>query len=209
MIWEHTSLFQVLLKHGCNIEARGLYNFTPLTTAAHHSSVAVLDELIYQGAVINDNNNIDKKSPLIAAAGAEKNTQKCLNKLLIAGADVRLRDELGHNTLDAAILPRWADQTCVNLLYAAGCECNSQEYTEEKYEKLIEMIKDDQQTDLPLTSLCRNKIRSHLLSAAGGRHNNLFLAIPFLPLPTRIKDFLLFFHRVHEYSKIFKQNTLQ
>ena len=56
----------------------------------------------------------------------------------------------------------------------------------------LAMILPNNSVQLSLVDLCRDKVRRELLHPARGNNNNLFTAVPKLPLPQRLKNFLLF-----------------
>ncbi len=81
----------------------------------------------------------------------------------------------------------------VNFLYAAGAHITEDLYKEYK-DKMPQFIIEDQE-HLPIATLlglCKKKIRGYLLNTDGGNQSNLFIAVPQLPLPGRLKKFLLF-----------------
>ena len=139
--------------------------------------------------------------------------RKCatvLKTLLLCGSDVRIKYNRRKSALDKALdrgqRPMDVDwlfilwKNVCHLLHAAGATVSkhSQDRAwtvdeEGKITKPCELDKEACKPVLTLTSLCRRVIRTHLLSPDGGDHNNLLLAIPQLPLPARLKHFLLFY----------------
>ncbi len=182
-----------LIKRGLSIETRNYMDKTALHAAITYGQRDVLDLLISAGVNINDTNNRQKTSPLMLAA--DRGDFACLYTLLLAGADIRLKDIYDKSAIDhAAYRATFLDQydvNCVTLLCAAGGDLTSvPKWALQKVNDNI--ILEDQKSGLHnLTLLCRKVIRSHLLSTEGGRHHNLFIAIPRLPLPGIIKKFLL------------------
>ncbi len=49
-----------------------------------------------------------------------------------------------------------------------------------------------QQGELKLMDFCREEIRSHLIEETGGNQKNLITAVPRLPLPDRLRKYLLY-----------------
>ena len=99
----------------------------------------------------------------------------------------------------------------VSILYAAGAQISedvcdryiSEEdiydwYTSEDLYDLYRMaipqfILDDQEDHtIRLSRLCRRRIRAYILSPTGGNQANLFNAVSWLPLPQKLKQYLLF-----------------
>ncbi len=80
------------------------------------------------------------------------------------------------------------------LLYAAGFTGPAPFMDGiDKLDKVVpQFIRDDLEPMLSLLGCCRKKIRAHLLSAYGGNQKNLLHAVPKLPIPQLLKDFLLF-----------------
>ena len=63
-----------------------------------------------------------------------------------------------------------------------------------------------QRAKIKLSNLCREKIRDYLLSPTGGNNNNLVKAVPCLPLPQRLKKFLLFDSNILDSSHSFYES---
>ncbi len=158
----------------------------------------------------------------MAAVSADLLTYKCILLLLYNGADITIQDHKGNGALDTMLNAlqekpgtstcsrrRLGEEKCMCLLYAAGDKprqeilCDNMDTFRDINNMLIY---DDQVTPrghlnsqldhwkvFSLSNQCRKQIRKHLLSPAGGKHSNLLLAIPRLPLPTRLQQFLVFF----------------
>ena len=91
---------------------------------------------------------------------------------------------------------------CVALLYIVGQPlCENMAHITNHKSTIPQFVLDDQEPLLPLTCLCRRKIRAHLVSADGGKHNNLIKIIPQLPLPRRLKQLLFFMENTEEIAK--------
>ena len=135
---------------------------------------------------------------------------KVLKTLLLCGSDVRIKYNGRKSALDKALDrgQRPMDVEWLFILWKNVCQLlNAAGATVSKYSqdrawtvdeeglitKPYQLGKEVCQPVLTLTSLCRRLIRTHLLSHDGGDHNNLLLATPQLPLPARLKDFLLFY----------------
>ncbi len=148
-----------------------------------------------------------------------------LKPILSFGADVRLLDGSQKNALHLTLEPlpphRLSSMShltpglvpstenkanYVAFLYIAGVPL-SEKILENIYvyrsQSLIpQFVLDDQGPMLSLTSLCRKHIRRHLLDPEGGNYNNLIQAIPRLPLPKPLKQFLFFMGNVSDSEEI-------
>ncbi len=122
-----------------------------------------------------------------------------LTFLLNSGSDVRMEPRHLQSPLEFVfnikdLEPKrndGVDLDVIRVLYAAGARLD--QTIAGIYRDLIpQFILDDQEPLLPLTGLCRRRIRLYLLNPAGGNHANLFTAVQRLPLPPAIRDFLLF-----------------
>ncbi len=101
---------------------------------------------------------------------------------------------------------REPDVDCINLLYAAGIEIPFYMVVDMRTqmkanlgwdEETVNGILRNYETFLPLKELCRRRIRRELQDifdpcADRTGYKNLFVAVPRLPLPKIIKDYLLF-----------------
>ncbi len=80
-----------------------------------------------------------------------------------------------------------------SFLYTAGADISEEKKKDKKYAKILpQFIADDLKPTLALPSMCRRKIRTHLLCSRGGNHKNLIPAVHLLPLPEKLKHYLLF-----------------
>ncbi len=190
---------KVLIGHGLDIEAKNNNGYTALFAAIESGDLSIVELLVDAGCDVNDNRNKFGVSPLMLAVRAFRGHRLCMKILLLAGANVRLSDNIGRTVLDVAIVSCHWDVTCINLLYAAGAQASycQIDRKDEKHMEYLKIILDDQIDMLPLTWMCRRRLRLQLLSPEGGFCNNLFLAVPRLPLPKRLKEFLLFFADIH------------
>ena len=69
------------------------------------------------------------------------------------------------------------------ILYASGAK-------RFKYSRTNQVVTND------LQSWCREVIREQLLSPVGGNHNNLLTAIPQLPLPGKLKKYIVYYDHI-------------
>ncbi len=167
------------------------------------TSYSVLKLLLLAGANVKFSELIQNSSPFIKvvkegekdASGEEKFEYICLVK----ECDVKGPLELLYDLCGFAT---WCEfDNSVHLLYAAGAYIDMSQREPIIYETLdgkkidenpsLKFIRDDQQPLLSLQGLCRREIRAHLLSCDGGNHANLIVAVPRLPIPKRLKKYLL------------------
>ncbi len=127
---------------------------------------------------------------------------------VIPGANFRSRNFQNRSALDLCVSLRnmtsqdsnevenhkISKRYCVSILYAAGATfCPSILDNLDEYRDIIpQFVLDDQEPMLSLEHLCRKVIRAHLMGPIGGNKNNLIIAVPHLPLPQFLKDFLLY-----------------
>ncbi len=155
----------------------------------HHTAVAISD---------------DPRAPRVTAlhlSQKERWKLDMLKMLLVHKADIRTEPRNLRNLLEYVLnLKRLEhlrddekDQAIIHLIYSAGATMCKSISDMDNYKHLIpQFILDDQEPLLPLTGLCRRCIRLYLLNPAGGNHANLLTAVPWLPVPAAIRDFLLF-----------------
>ena len=148
--------------------------------------------LISHGCDVDDNENEDRITPLMAAA--DHSDIKCITTLLQAGCDVTKTDWRGRSALDHAIMSSKPDYRAVNLIYAAGSDTGNPitSYSGLQNEEHVQLLLDDKLGLQPLASICRHEIRRHLLKHLTSKEGNLFSVVPAIPLPTRIRNYLLF-----------------
>ncbi len=85
----------------------------------------------------------------------------------------------------------------VKLLFAAGASTDKVINTAETgkdtaSEPWLQIVNTNRNIELSLLTICRQQIRSYLLSPSGANKENLLIAIPSLPLPAKLKSFLLY-----------------
>ncbi len=214
----HTKIGEVLLQAGAELNCVDDEGITPLMLAAYRGHSKVVELLLGRGALINCKHNQGGTALHITADKHPLRGESILEMLLLSNADVRVADIEMKSALDVATeaLSEYLEMfgatsepsdddgsdaeeeetltKSISLLYAAGASLRkiSLEYVEDHRDLIPGFIWYDQEVLLTLTGLCRRHIRTHLLSATGGNYNNLITAVPKLPLPTRLKDFLLF-----------------
>ncbi len=182
----------ILLKAGCCVNVQNLKGETPLiaSVSAELLTYKCILLLLYSGSDITIQDN--------KGNGA-------LDTMLLHGEDGVSRRRLGQ-------------ERCMCLLYAAGDRPRNKDLLHNvvKFRELHKMLLEDGWISqdyhghdimaevegvsvtycwklYSLTNQCRKLIRQYLLDPDGPNHSNLLLAIPRLPLPTRLKQFLVFF----------------
>ncbi len=208
----HADIVELLLNQGAQFDKDLLshHDFSIL----RHGNTDVIDLLLRRGAKVNYTVSGDypwssskdgltlfyprNRQTVLLDIDYTKDTARLLvEMLLVAGADVRTTlgyryDKSHRHTRTALDMARTPSVRA--LLYAAGCRPDTTKYSKEPT-GVPQCILDDMfEPMLPLKGLCRRRIRRHLLSPAGGNHliNNLIMAVPRLPLPRQLKEFLLF-----------------
>ena len=157
-----------------------------------------------EGEILNDPSD-DPNTPRLTAVHLSQKTNwnvEMLQFLLLSGADIRTGPRNLESPLefvlnlkcDENVRDEGKDRGVIHLLYAAGATIRKKiAQDKEGYRHVIlRVIQEDQEPLLALTGLCRRQIRTHLLNPAGGNHNNLLTAVPRLPLPKPMREFLLF-----------------
>ncbi len=206
----HTMLLKQLIKYGVDLEIGDIDFGTPFLNAVKHGQRPCMKILIDSGCNINHVNKLKKSALMYAVQIHSIYKLQCIKTLLIAGCDIRQRDKKHKSALQYAMLStteRGPDLNCVKLLHAAGAnskdihdyilselfsDYNQCTWNEAFQSSVLQIIIEEHQTLLPLTSLCRRLIRKHLLKPSGADQNNLLMSAPLLPLPTRLKNYLLY-----------------
>ncbi len=184
---------ELLTSQGLNIEDRDSDGWTPLIHACWNGAVNCVNLLLQHGANVNDNLNQDGYSALIACtynASNNPGSKQIIQRLLLANADIQLRDKLGHNALTAALQCTEVDQELVMTMYAAGADVDKE--IKKELTILSKVIAQDQMPLISLTAMCRRFLRGYLLSCKRDKFKNLFLCISQLLAPPKTKDFLLY-----------------
>ena len=88
------------------------------------------------------------------------------------------------------------DGKCIlSVLYAAGMEIHEKSMNNmnsKDRDRMPQFIKHDQELTLELNQSCRRNIRRYLLSPSVRNQGNLFVAVAKLPLPGKLRKYLLF-----------------
>ncbi len=194
------------------VHPRKIRIYTPMTAAikSQRGYVETIKRLLNLGVDINQVvPYYDGVTYLLTAlyfALMHHNAQKSheiVKLLLSSGADIRFNVvETGSVTFHLMSVMDWVIRKGfkrkgyeLNMapLYAAGAVFHGPQDNKDIYRSIIpDFIIDDQKPMLFLAGLCRIQIRVTLLSEIGGNQKNLYSAVPQLPLPKRLKQFLLF-----------------
>ncbi len=88
------------------------------------------------------------------------------------------------------------DGKCIlSVLYAAGMEIpeeSMRNMSSKERDHMPQFIKHEQELTLELNCLCRRNIRRYLLSPSVRNPGNMFVAVQKLPLPVKLRKYLLF-----------------
>ena len=184
---------QVLLEKGFDVNKRTKDDRTILMVAAQHGSHRCLTTLLEAGADVNMSTSEGRTTLMMAAA---KGSLKCLVTLLAAGAHVN-KIENGKWVNDNALMVYLINHHQVNgkicLMLLAARELVKRDRTyiepcEQKILKAAPVFLRRKKLKMNLMHICRRVIRKHLLKL--DQHNNLFLRIPQLGLPSIVSDYL-------------------
>ncbi len=215
----HAEMVEFLISLGTDLKIPATEGRTALMEASRsHSNEAArcVQLLIRAGAEINTKTTF-RKSALVFAA---KNENKLIIEMLLVanaqvidecegcGGDCLGCEERLSSVLSEAIRFHKNPDTilsCSNLAYAAGMEVpwyfvdelRNAIKSHNVADETVTCVLRDNETLCSLTEICRKTIRQHLLnlispSVDHAGFNNLFVAVPKLPLPEVMKDFLLF-----------------
>ncbi len=138
---------------------------------------------------------------------------RCAKMFLQSGAGVRrlpertvnliLNDHVIHSRSDLMIPIAFRfrgkhceDGKCIlSVLYAAGMDIpeeSMRNMSSKEKDRMPQFIKHDQEHTLELNLLCRRNIRRCLLNQSAWNQGNLFVAVAKLPLPGKLRKYLLF-----------------
>ncbi len=180
---------ELLLAWGADINQEDDKKETPLHHAAHLSENQTNDQL-YNQHYEGRQRNLSVKTLLQYGANIRRKRTGFLELAL-----VKYRIVFSTHSPEFKITEKLSEdgERIVSFLYAAGSPVSEYYRKHKRYGKILpQFIKDDQEHTLALNDLCRRKIRKHLLSRNGGNHNNLIIAVSQLPLPEKLKQYLLF-----------------
>ena len=96
-------IIQLLIQNGADVNIRGENGMTPLQVAAARGNLDIIDLLLARGAEINARNNAGD-TPLMQVAKKSTSTQELIERLLAAGADAGIKNNLDLTARDIAQL---------------------------------------------------------------------------------------------------------
>ena len=186
---KHIEVMKVLLAWGANIDQEDKNKRTPLHHAAH-----LPESHEWEVGERNDNRIRHPSVKFLLQSGA--NIRKRRNKQrLLDLALTRYRRVFSSYSPQFKITEELTEDggQIVGFLYTAGADISEEKKKDKKYAKILpKFIADDLKPTLELPSMCRKRIRKHLLSRVGGNHKNLIPAVHKLPLPEKLKEYILF-----------------
>ena len=167
----HDKCLVLLVQSGADVNHQGMFGDTALVEAAQGGYVKCVELLIQAGANVNMQDHNGQTAVYYAARFGY---MECVKMLISAGACVK---SLTHKILGHG--------KCGEILVAAGAPVSH--YVEKKILQV--------ETEIRLTSLCRDVIRNHLKKM---NNMNLFLMVPRLGLPKPLERFLLYNISIHD-----------
>ncbi len=198
----HLEIVKILLRAGADTEIVSECGGTALLGASYTHNMSIMKLLLEYKADANHGHR--GRTPLHVVLQGYAMAPLPSSKLLIQyGADIR---NVPRDSIQMAIRrqrkphrrhkenPHFdcEHSSCLlSFLYAAGACITKDMYNGFK-DKMPKFIIKDQKHLLTLMGLCRRQIRGYLLSTAGGNQTNLYMAVPKLPLPGKLKKYLLF-----------------
>jgi ankyrin repeat protein len=144
-------IVELLLDHGADTESRLSNNDTPLMVACWHNQASITKLLLERGSKVNVD-HFDGKTALhyacTSTGGDKRDSQKCVEELLLHGADTTVKDNGGKTPLHVAIRGKY--QPIIDLLTehinrtqkAQGLECVLASSSEQKLSSKVETIID-------------------------------------------------------------------
>ncbi len=188
---KHIEVMKVLLAWGANIDQEDKNKRTPLHFAANlpeNYDIYGTHEWEFEERDDNEIRHPSVKFLLQNGANIRKrrNRQCLLDLALMRYRRVSYYPKLKEDLTEDG-------EQIVSFLFTAGADISEEKKKDKKYAKILpKFIADDLEPTLELPSMCRKKIRKHLLSRVGGNHKNLIPAVHKLPLPEKLKEYLLF-----------------
>lgn len=188
----HFHNIKFLLEKGANIniQVKPYYSSVLIANYSHTQDLYLTSMLLNQGADVNLR-DIVGRTPLHQAVKYSNRQPDVIRLYLDAGVHVNVFDQNGFNTLAFALTSCWNLNKDINmLLLAAGDKIpkNTICYKNPHIVNIPEYMFPDNK--LSLQNKCREVIRHQLLMFD---QVNMFVKVRKLPLPSRIKDYLLFF----------------
>ena len=171
---DQTDCVELLVKEGADVNYVGSLGETPLTVASKNSDASSMKILIEAGADVNMQNtsgNSALNTCILFRNGDEQVVADKVRLLLRAGAHINKKANTGQpaHYIDAS----W--KTLIRILFAAG--------------EILSFHSISPEGD-SLKDLCRRRIRQILIDK--DPHENLFVRIPRLGLPSLVTEYLLY-----------------
>ena len=178
----HHECVEFLLNSRACVNQKDLFGETPIFYAAYSDDSRCADLLIKAGADVNVR-GMNRTTPLLQAA--YNRSVNCTKSLLKAGAPVNIRNCDRLNALESSLTCfKDINPDIVALLYAAGERLKTK--SPDRNQLLTILGADD---EFKLKRICRKVITTCLIKK--NRHENLFMQVPRLNLPSPLRCYLL------------------
>ena len=180
---------ELLVREGADVNLVGGGGETPLIKAARDLNASLVKLLLEAGAdvnMVNRSKDTALNVSVIYCRSNERNVTEKVRLLLKAGCHINKKCRYVVNALYWNI--RYGNRqwkTLNMLLFAAGENVNHKAIRD----KLPDYLKETE-NELCLKHLCRGKIRQVLIDK--DPHENLFVRIPCLCLPSLVNEYLLY-----------------
>ncbi len=208
---------KALLRHGANVHltaevdsGRQYVNFNALMMAINMGHIEITKLLIQWGSDINCSIEATLNILRDATKSLSENSLQIMKILLLHGADIQKANKRDmRGTWFYFITPltiamkniEWTEDNqllsdYIMLLHAAGgSNIVNQLNFSPKYKHIVKKVaknnRDHFSGKIRLVHVCKWGIRAHLMDSDGGNQNNLIQAVLQLPLPRKLRKFLL------------------
>ncbi len=204
VVAEEHACVEALLNCGANVNHVTRSGRTALTVALRRGDLQSTQLLLKAGANVNSINTENLTGVLTEAASSRRNTLACIRAILIAGCPVNLHNDMSHNALETHIYKfngTGANLEVCRVLMGAGETLPvgfgygfPGHYARGSLPMgvSVRVVVNDllqEEWDMRLQYQCRRAIRNHLTTMS---NLNLFHRVGRLPLPEKIKEFLLY-----------------
>ena len=190
----------LLIQAGADVNKKDDNGRSALIRAAEQYNPRSIDLLLKAGADVNTSANYGNTALMEATISTRLFTVnlRCMKSLLKAGARVNITNEVGQN----AVMYHFAESSFISedivfLLFVAGETIDVD--TVERYDPdgeygahvdVADYLPNTKPDLLELKHFCREAIRTQLIKA--NPHENMFIKIPQLNLPSSIEEYLLY-----------------
>ena len=178
--YQHKDCIELLINEGADVNKFPGEGETPLTEASLYSDASSVKLLLEAGANVNAENwrgHSALNTCIMFPNGDEQVVVDKIRLFLKAGAHINKKSNSGQPAQD--LDPSW--KTLIRILFAAG-----ENLTLDSIEVESDCLKD----------LCRKRIRQILIDK--DPHENLFVRIPQLGLPSLVTEYLLYGVTLHD-----------